>query len=60
MYAIRSYYEPWAFDEPTLAAARRALLLRERMLPQWYTAAWQAQQHSTPLLRPLFWPAAEA
>jgi alpha-glucosidase len=47
--------EPWEFGEEVLAAARNALELRARLIPYWYTLAWQASLSGAPLIRPLFW-----
>lgn len=47
--------EPWSFGEPTLSICRDFLKLRERLLPYFYTLAWQATQTGAPLVRPLFW-----
>lgn len=46
--------EPWEFGEhlPTL---RSLLQQRYRMMPYWYTLAWQASQKGCPPVRPLFW-----
>lgn len=50
--------EPWVFGEPTLAIVRRFLKLRYRLMPTWYTLAYEASQSGAPLVRPLFyeWP----
>jgi alpha-glucosidase len=47
--------EPWTFGDEVLAILREALRLRERLLPYYYTLAWQTHQTGLPLLRPLFW-----
>ncbi len=47
--------EPWEFGPDVLAIARETLKLRYRLLPYWYTAAWQAHETGAPMLRPLFW-----
>jgi alpha-glucosidase len=47
--------EPWEFDGEVLEAVRCVLELRYRLLPYWYTLAWQASLDGLPLLRPLFW-----
>jgi alpha-glucosidase len=47
--------EPWEFGEEVLASARNALELRSRLIPYWYTLAWQASHTGAPLIRPLFW-----
>ncbi len=51
--------EPWQFDERVLNATRAALELRYRLLPYFYTAAWQAAEHALPLVRPLFFEDAD-
>jgi alpha-glucosidase len=47
--------EPWSFGPEALEQIRPSLLLRYRLLPYWYTAAWQASRTGTPLVRPMFW-----
>ncbi len=47
--------EPWRFDHRTRERVRAAIRLRDRLLPYWYTLAWQAAEDGLPLLRPLFW-----
>ena len=47
--------EPWEMGEKALEITREMLQLRYRLLPYWYTLAWQANQSGLPLLRPLFW-----
>jgi alpha-glucosidase len=49
--------EPWLFGEPTLAIVREFLKLRYRLLPYWYTLAWEASKTGRPLVRPMFWEA---
>lgn len=46
---------PWVFGEPYLSIAREFLQLRYRLLPYFYTLAWEATQTGHPLMRPLFW-----
>ena len=38
-----------------LKILRRSLKQRYRLLPHWYTLAWQTSQTGQPLVRPLFW-----
>jgi alpha-glucosidase len=45
--------EPWAFAEPYESICRRWIELRYELLPYVYTAAWQAAQSGTPMMRPL-------
>jgi alpha-glucosidase len=47
--------EPWEFGEEVMGLVRKQLILRYRLLPYWYTLAWQANQSGCPLVRPLFW-----
>ncbi len=47
--------EPWRFDSATREAVRDIIRLRYRLLPYWYTLAWQAAEEGLPLLRPLWW-----
>ncbi len=49
--------EPWRFDSATREAVRAVIRLRYRLLPYWYTLAWQAAEEGAPLLRPLWWGA---
>ncbi len=46
---------PWDFGEPYLSLTRKSLSWRYRLLPYFYTLAWQANQTGLPLVRPLFW-----
>jgi len=46
---------PWSFGEPTLSIIRNLLEFRERLLPYFYTVAWQTNQTGYPLVRPVFW-----
>lgn len=46
---------PWSFGEPTLSICREFLQLRHRLIPYFYTLAWEASQTGHPLVRPLFW-----
>jgi alpha-glucosidase len=51
--------EPWVWGEPTLSIVRDLLRLRCRLLPYLYTVAWEANRTGHPMVRPLFWPAAD-
>lgn len=46
---------PWSFGEPTLGIVRQFLQLRYRLMPYFYTLAWESTQTGHPLVRPLFW-----
>lgn len=52
--------EPWHFGEQAVNIAREFLKLRYRLLPYWYTLAWEASQTGHPIVRPVFWPGGEA
>ena len=45
---------PWAFGDDVLAATKKAIELRYRLIPYLYTFASQTAQTGTPLMRPLF------
>ena len=47
--------EPWEFGPEAEAILRRVLELRYRLLPYWYTLAWQASRTGAPPVRPLCW-----
>jgi alpha-glucosidase len=47
--------EPWEFGEEALQILRQQLKWRYRLLPYWYTLAWQTSQNGHPLVRPLWW-----
>ncbi|URA11208.1 TIM-barrel domain-containing protein [Thermospira aquatica] len=47
--------EPWAFGERAEDIVRRYLFVRYRMIPLWYTLAYQASLTGLPLVRPLLW-----
>ncbi len=47
--------EPWEFGPEVEAVLRRALKLRYRLLPYWYSLAWQAASTGAPPVRPLCW-----
>jgi len=46
---------PWTFDEPYTRILRDFMTLRYRLLPYFYTLAWEATEHGNPPVRPLFW-----
>ncbi len=45
---------PWAFGDDVLAATKKAIELRYRLIPYYYTFAAQTEQTGAPLMRPLF------
>jgi alpha-glucosidase len=47
--------EPWEFGKEVEAILRGHLQNRYRLLPYWYTLAWQHSQCGCPLVRPLAW-----
>jgi alpha-glucosidase len=47
--------EPWEFGAETEAILAKALRLRDRLLPYWYTLAWQAGRTGAPPARPPCW-----
>ncbi|HEY9593238.1 MAG TPA: glycoside hydrolase family 31 protein, partial [Spirochaetia bacterium] len=47
--------EPWCFGDEVLSAARAAMEARVRLLPYWYTLAWEASRTGLPLVRPIAW-----
>ncbi|MDF1513999.1 MAG: glycoside hydrolase family 31 protein [Anaerolineae bacterium] len=51
--------EPWSYGEPYLSIIRRFIELRYELLPYLYTAVWQMHTCGTPVVRPLWWEAAE-
>ncbi|MBD2093466.1 glycoside hydrolase family 31 protein [Microcoleus sp. FACHB-1515] len=50
---------PWSFGEPALSIVRDLLKFRERLIPYFYTLAWQTNQTGCPLVRPVFWDSPE-
>ena len=44
---------PWLYGEPAEAAIRKALQLRYRLVPTYYSLAHSAWENGTPLMRPL-------
>jgi alpha-glucosidase len=47
--------EPWVYGEPITSIIRNFLNLRYKLMPYWYTLAWDAAQSGIPPLRPIFW-----
>lgn len=50
---------PWSYGGTVLNSVRELLQLRYRLIPYFYTLAWEATQTGYPLIRPLFWCDAE-
>ncbi|WP_026098946.1 glycoside hydrolase family 31 protein [Kamptonema formosum] len=46
---------PWTYGEPYLSLIREFLQLRYRLMPYFYTLAWEASQKGYPPVRPVFW-----
>jgi alpha-glucosidase len=46
---------PWSYGGIVLNSVRECLRLRYRLIPYFYTLAWEATQTGHPLIRPLFW-----
>ncbi|WP_052334344.1 glycoside hydrolase family 31 protein [Kamptonema formosum] len=46
---------PWSYGEPALSIVREFLRLRYRLIPYFYTLAWEAAQTGHSPIRPLFW-----
>ncbi len=53
------YRAPWTYGEPYLSIIREFLQLRYRLMPYFYTLAWEASQTGYPPVRPIFWGDAE-
>jgi len=53
------YRAPWTYGEPYLSIIRQFLQLRYRLLPYFYTLAWEATQKGYPPVRPVFWSDSE-
>lgn len=47
--------EPWVYGEPFTSIMRSFLRLRYRLLPYFYSLAWQTHKTGVPIIRPLFW-----
>jgi alpha-glucosidase len=47
--------EPWEFGEEVLSILRAVLEQRYRLMPYWYTLAWESARTGYPIIRPLFW-----
>jgi alpha-glucosidase len=47
--------EPYHYSEPILGYFRKSLLLREQLIPYFYTLAYQNHLYGTPLIRPIYW-----
>jgi len=47
--------EPWSFGQEITDIARKYLELRYKLMPYWYTLAWEASETGCPLVRPLWW-----
>ncbi len=48
-------HEPWSFGDEVLAAARRFIGLRYRLMPYLYTLFEEASRTGAPVIRPLVW-----
>lgn len=46
---------PWSYGGAVLNIVREFLRLRYRLIPYFYTLAWEATQTGHPPIRPLFW-----
>ncbi|HEY9806863.1 MAG TPA: TIM-barrel domain-containing protein [Candidatus Obscuribacterales bacterium] len=46
---------PWTYGEPYLSIILQFLKLRYKMMPYFYTLAWEANQKGYPPVRPVFW-----
>jgi alpha-glucosidase len=46
---------PWSYGESILIIVRQFLQIRYRLIPYFYTLAWEASQKGCPPLRPVFW-----
>ncbi len=47
--------DPWEFGTEALNIMRAQLELRYKLMPYWYTLAWEASRTGAPLVRPVFW-----
>lgn len=54
--------EPWSFGPEVEAGARRAIKLRYKLIPYFYSLLYEASQYGQPVMRPIFYhtPAAGA
>lgn len=50
---------PWSYGGSVLSIVREFLRLRYRLIPYFYTLAWEATQTGHPPIRPLFWSDAD-
>ncbi|MFB2922977.1 TIM-barrel domain-containing protein [Aerosakkonema funiforme] len=54
-----SHRAPWSYGEPYLSIMRQFLQLRYRLMPYFYTLAWEASRKGYPPVRPVFWSDSE-
>ena len=47
--------EPWSYGQPYLDINRESIRLRYRLLPYFYTLAWEAHTRGWPVVRPVWW-----
>jgi alpha-glucosidase len=47
--------EPWVFGEPITTIIQKFLQLRYKLIPYFYSIAWEAVQKGIPVIRPIFW-----
>ncbi len=47
--------EPWVFGEPFTSIIRDTLRWRYRLMPYFYSLAWETSRTGYPIVRPLFW-----
>ena len=53
LHGSSSYRVPWAFDEESVAVARRFTLLKQQLVPYLQQMAVQVNEQGTPMLRPM-------